>query len=539
MAAQYIKWRPINIQPSSDESIAQARQWIYECLLEHDDCPDPADSALPTRLVEILDDERLILHENSSRTERGTYTTMSYRWGGPQTFATTTDTYESHIREGFKVSDLPQTLQDGVFLTRRLGLRYVWIDSLCILQDSDEDKERELPRLAAYYKDAYVTICAAVAESCHDGFLQTHDECKTHPGTGIPSDLLRMPFLDPSGNVGEMLFRETCPYSLAWEPLEKRAWTFQERILSPRILHYGKRTLWQCHHHQRSHGGVEDFSLDTRSFDYRGLQARIQQGPASKRAGADAEEVEADLYALWHQAVHAYGVRDLTYPHDKLPAIAGLASEFARVTGDEYLAGLWRRPLLRELLWSTWPNLVLVRPEERRAPSWSWASVDNDITYDRLPPADARAIATILSCSVTPMYADSVFGRNRAGVLEIEGLLVSMPSSAVKSNLQREYMIPGPDPARGFATLFMWDRIIAGNGKGFGSNEDWEPPERCVYLPLFAMPEGDATDRYDVHGLVLAEKEDGTYERIADFTNMVIKGLDEMLEAMKKKVVIV
>ena len=302
-------------------------------------------SRLPTRVVKILDDEILELHAGE---EFGLYTALSYCWEGVQRFATTLATIGRNSM-GCKRSDLPQTLQDAILLTRMLGLQYIWIDSSCIIQDSVADKLQEIPNMSLYYKNAYVTICAG-GESCNQGFLQIHDECEQHPGLGVTKHLLKLSYLCPDETVGTVYFYEESPYFLSWEPISRRAWTFQERLLSPRVLIYGSRLLWQCHSAQHSDGGVEDWSFDTSASDYRRLQINFtkvdesskKQPPKTDISSVQYIDSSNDPFGSWYRAVHEFSRRQLTFPEDKLSAIAGFATEFSKLSGDEYLAGLWR-----------------------------------------------------------------------------------------------------------------------------------------------------------------------------------------------------
>ncbi|KAH0563408.1 hypothetical protein GP486_002029 [Trichoglossum hirsutum] len=133
IANKYLYYLPPNLEPGSEESFELARTWIKRCINTHPQCPKPVPTRLPTRVVE----------------------------------------------SGFNISDLPKTIQDAVTVTRNLGLKYLWVDSLYILQDSEEDKLRELPRMADYYKNSSVTI-AAGRSSCKDGFLQPRTVCEKH-----------------------------------------------------------------------------------------------------------------------------------------------------------------------------------------------------------------------------------------------------------------------------------------------------------------------------------------------------------------------
>ena len=336
-AFRWMDTRPINTDPSSDRSLAQAQDWINDCLHNHDQCPDLVKTVLPKRVVEILDDGALRL---STSEVEAAYATVSYCWGGPQVCATTKSNLE-HRSTGFSVSSLPQTLQNAVQVTRRLGLKYIWIDSLCIIQDATTDKEAEIPKMSQYYKNSYVTIYAASAETCNDGFLKTRGECEHHPNPGIPSDLLKLPILCPDGELDTIYFREESPYLSAFEPINRRAWTLQELLLSPRVLIYGSRQLWQCHTVQHSDGGIEDWSIDSLGKEHRRISNAVLQAKSNLdekktlEPGIDTGDIAAtgikeskEMFDVWHHAIEEFTCRSLTLPGDKLPSVAGLAVAF-------------------------------------------------------------------------------------------------------------------------------------------------------------------------------------------------------------------
>lgn len=369
------KYRPINTNPRS----SQLNNWLRECLETHHSCPKAASGQMPTRVIEILDNGMLALR---SGFKQGSYMALSYCWGGPQTFSTSNSNLRS-MSTSFPVSSLPQTLQDAVELARTLDCEYIWIDSLCIIQDSPADKDEEIPKMLSYYKNAFITI-AAGGNTCHRGFLQPHSQCSEHVENPLPKDLLDMPCVDRTGKTVRMFFRKGSPYRYSLEPITRRGWTFQERALSPRMVMFGARTIWQCNEKFVCDGGVEDWTVDPRTMKQRHLEQSLRKASlntvAFQRPGLDVTASEINLplssiYKIWREAVEAYSWRDMSLPEDKLPAISALAIEFATVVSDDYLAGIWAKDLLRGLLWSTWPYLSIKKPSEWRAPSWSWAAV--------------------------------------------------------------------------------------------------------------------------------------------------------------------
>ena len=142
---------------------------MEDCAKTHKDCPPIVlDSRLPTRVIDCLDP----LHPRlfASGGKRGQYAALSYVWGEAQPHSTTNaklDAYTSSI----DISIIPRTIREAIEVTHKLGLRYLWVDSFCIIQDSREDKTRELVLLRRIFHDAYITIVAACAPSASAGFL--------------------------------------------------------------------------------------------------------------------------------------------------------------------------------------------------------------------------------------------------------------------------------------------------------------------------------------------------------------------------------
>ncbi|KIJ52112.1 hypothetical protein M422DRAFT_58761 [Sphaerobolus stellatus SS14] len=154
-ASKFVKARDRITDVSSPESYKLALQCFQNCVDKHDKCPKPQSTILPDRVIDCSDTKRakIVL----TRGTKGSYATLSYVWGGPQPM-TTTENIDEYVKNGLEVSKYPQTIQDAIVATHNLGQRYLWIDAFCIIQDSKEDKARQLGMMRDIYRNAHVIV---------------------------------------------------------------------------------------------------------------------------------------------------------------------------------------------------------------------------------------------------------------------------------------------------------------------------------------------------------------------------------------------
>lgn len=220
------------------------RAWLKHCDTTHSCNKSDADfqGPAPTRLIYVghTDEEVLFLY-HPEQGEGVKYTALSHRWGEqPPTeadpkFCTTADNVNAP-KDGFKISELPRTFQDAVRVTRELGIKYLWIDSLCIMQWNAEDWKREAARMEDVFASAYCTIAATSAADSNAGFLAEHRS------TGY------VRIHDTAGNqVCVCIHMDNFEEDVERAELNKRAWVMQERVLAKRTIHFSaNQTYWEC-----------------------------------------------------------------------------------------------------------------------------------------------------------------------------------------------------------------------------------------------------------------------------------------------------
>jgi hypothetical protein len=432
-AAKYIAARYRITDLSTPESFRLAQECIDKCLGSHENCPQPSlNTILPDRLIDCSDpsNPRLIL---TGGEHRGPYLALSYVWGGPQPM-TTTDNVGDYVSGGIPPSILPQTIRDAITVTRSLGQRYLWVDALCILQDSDADKARQLGEMGRIYHDSYVTLNAACAANTWEGFL-----AKPRPQR-VPH--ARVPFRGPGPGpsaVGVVCFAQRLDtdagdasrtYWEELEPIAQRGWTLQEKLLPPRSLVYASDTLkYHCQTEVVSIGGA----LCEPSTGLRLPRAVYRSAEDATGAGQAAWSAEERKTArqAWLSIIFLYTLRQITCETDKLPAVGGVAEQFSRVTGDRYVAGLWGGSLLFDLLWSAYNDGAdpkKRRPTKYRAPSWSWASVDGLVKIAWLEDTVAEVgpnlrQAEVVGCWVALAADEAPFGEVRCASLRLKAVI--------------------------------------------------------------------------------------------------------------------
>jgi hypothetical protein len=407
------------ISTFSPELVTIVSRWLQLCSMEHDVCQSiihPEDSFIPPRLVDVGIEEhyspRICL--GASLPQGTKYVTLSHCWGGKVAV-----TLEKANLKDLMVQlpqSIPRTFADAIQVVRAIGLRYIWIDSLCIVQDSKTDWQRNAALMDRIYEFSWFNIAATGAINSQGGLF-----LERAPSSHRPVKVfLRLESMS------------TMEY-FCWEPgmkdwyqnidcsvLLSRGWVIQERILSPRILHFAKgQIFWECPRLRSSEVFPQGFpnnftfkpSLDAVTLELESL--RLQFRIRGRQA-----------FEVWNHYVRMYSACVLTFPKkDKFLAISGLAKR----TGSpyDYVAGLWKTAIILQLLWSVGDRCE--RQEEWRAPTWSWASVDGQIFHKDLYDPEfghySEIVASFVDASVK-LATDNSYGPITDGTLVLDAPLI-------------------------------------------------------------------------------------------------------------------
>lgn len=341
---------------------------------------------------------------------------------------TTARSIRSH-ESGFKISDLLKTYQDAISISVKLQSRYLWIDSICIVQDSTDDKVRELSHMRSYYESALCVIAASGASSAQNGFLHKSPNVVSENALETHIDavwnffqIIEVPFYCPNWERSVILLDPSPDlYEAAEEPLNQRGWTYQERLLCPRVLVFpstGGHFL-QCNKEQR-HDDSMDFGVP---FDCTRMFAPLSFFPPQ-----EGEDTVTGLHRTWMMHMREYSLRRLTYQEDRPLAIAGVAEEsHHRSNGQlgDYVSGHWSRYALISLHWRVFPGEKTDSRRDNNPPSWSWLSIQGQIQLQPFVMATQLddSLVIVRNLSATPEFAQIPYGKTRHSHLEIEALV--------------------------------------------------------------------------------------------------------------------
>jgi hypothetical protein len=425
----------------------------------------------------------------SAGDEVGEYAALSHCWGSGVFLATTTQNLDEH-QKGLQLSQLPKTFRDAIYFVRKMGVQYLWVDSLCIVQDSKSDWDKESGAMSSVYGNALFSIAAAHASEPADGCFVTRNgrgnrPCRTN--IQFRGGLIMHARVDvdaaPSG------------------PLYSRAWVYQEEAMSIRTIVFGaRRVSWVCLSaaadenrpdndsgspwpppHHMSHIMLEQYTASSEAAEFTHYRVRDEAAlaatdhPADEwprgmppshvgwsrwlepMPGADENEYGSEVdvwpyptiepvYVTWYNVVGEYSKRDLTIAGDRLPAFSGIASNFHTMwPSNRYVAGLWYDDIARGLLWQCADNAsdsIQREPDDASldvaraadsyiAPSWSWASKRNAQYRRESMPGDGYGRVVVQITDVDcELKGENPYGEVQEADLTIQGMLLEAELAA-------------------------------------------------------------------------------------------------------------
>lgn len=502
-------------KPYEGPGLEEALQWLQVCIQSHRYCAESSQTQYrPTRLIDLgqdFDFSRARLIETEAGDSPVHYLTLSYCRGN--NLPEEGKTYLSTLAENkfrLRRSKLPKTFKHFFAMAKIIGVQYVWIDSLCIIQDDDLDWQRESASMGQIYGNAVCTIAAESAKDARGGLW-------LESGFRIINGNTRQDITQQQ-NLENYISK--CDQRFQKSALQKQGGALIERELSPRILHFTfAHIFWECRELKKDVGvllggcdsvvgspaGREASSYEWKSTRLRAfdmpMEARTpqfllplrEQNPralsAFKTRQSPNEETIAYFCFVWRTIVEEFSTREFLVLRDRLPTISGLATEFQRSLMCDYMAGIWKDDL-HGLLWATEYNMSFEFQQLEEGPSWSWASVPGSITYNWLHEAldyageDLSFPAARIAHSQVISIGSNPKGRCVSGLIQVmgKGRLITSRQDFLETRhvFFREDRIR-PSPAEfSESNPILLLRILGSRGRGSfalvlkPSKEGWE-----------------------------------------------------------------
>ncbi|KAK8156512.1 heterokaryon incompatibility protein-domain-containing protein [Phyllosticta citrichinensis] len=342
------------------------------------------------RLVELPPDSQV------------TYTTLSHCWGSEAAKPLRTlKTNIASMRESIDWDKIPRTFKDAITITRSLSLEYIWIDSLCIIQDDNDDWKEQSAQMATVYSNSYLNIAATASKNANGGLFASR-VLAVNPPSGTDTRSVESHALSANVVARTHFHQAHKPFFRMNEsdfenphenpfPLLQRAWVFQERMLSRRTVHFTRSEMvWECREHTACECGDYD-DPDLESEDSRRITKTLFSGLTG-----DEEMKTYDLQGVWEVSVATYSRLNISKPKDWPHAMAGLATRLVPHFKSNYIAGMWERSFPHCLMWKPatkdisiksyhtstreWPFHTYSFPSG--PPTWSWLNCRAAIKSD-------------------------------------------------------------------------------------------------------------------------------------------------------------
>lgn len=365
---------------NADGHVEFARVLLDGCLKRHPECRAADTNEHPEMPTRVLDIGRSPGSTRLVQTRylklREPYVVLSYCWGQvtPHTTMLRDDNISS-LLEFIDEEALTTTHRECIAIARQLGIRYVWIDALCIIQGNYADWDYESKRMAQVYGNATLSIIAGRAADSHTGFTVNKIKQIVPPAAISLGD-----------NMGDIFL--SLPRSMSEGPVSKRGWCFQEKVLSRRTFCFAEEQVYfSCQRSRLWEDGnltMQDSSqLQIGSFPSPPEDIDINTGA---RQQEERDRLRTQMLHLWYSKILSeYTIRKLTNPHDIFAAVSSIAQLARNTIRSRYLAGIWEVDIVRGLLWCTGysvyadatiaPADFKIKPKklfnDDRAPSWS------------------------------------------------------------------------------------------------------------------------------------------------------------------------
>lgn len=428
----------------SAASLSVARSWYQQCL-NHVNCRNwrKETRSLPTRLIQIRrpdsqsPDLSARICETKDLPTSTPYATLSHCWGKGVIFRLLKSNFED-LSQAIPIEQLPKVFQDAIHVSYEVGIHYLWIDSLCIIQDVKEDWTHEAKRMGDVYLHGEFNIAATGYENGLSGLFS---ERKALPLVHFP---LYADFVQVDNELKKKTAYKGLYVRLDWtefdkqitkSPLFERAWVAQERVLSAAIIHYTREQIWwEC-----SEGIFSEAVTSSPYVNGHIIWEEMEHSGRDRLRSLSKQSEPEAIYSFWNTFLSTYAHSAMTFNRDRFPAVTGIARILSEFIDDDFVAGFWSGDLLRSLLLHRLPLRASIQ-EEQLAPSWSWASLTAgivasasfDVNITQVTPLDGVRIIRVLS-DIPGFKSDlqsTSFEKSGVRGLVIRGALRRLPGNS-------------------------------------------------------------------------------------------------------------
>ena len=473
---------------------------------------------LPSRLIDVRTSPPC-LRNRSQVLPGAVYTTLSHRWRSPPCLILTTACL-ADFEKALPMECLSTVFLDAINFTKHCGIQFLWIDSLCILQDSKDDWAQESALMGEVYKHGRCNFAATADAEGGDGFFIDRQPTSFRPGYVHT----RWNHLRNGCYLWALEEQMWYPPSMAENTFQGRGWILQEGYLSPRTIHFADTQLhWEC----RLGFGTETWPCHIPDLI---VATSMTRQSYSFKSQVNQSASKSEILWRWMILVNRYTSCLLTRESDRLIAFSAIAREFAAIMNDTYLAGLWKKNLVSQLDWAV-PRLERKQTcsNDYTAPSWSWAAVGTLAQFPyRFEPKkggleETEELIKVVEASVTPAF--DAFGAVRDGRLVVRGILRSLERLEIKDvaggpawfHIRRfPNLLAAPEPIAAevtnlvpeFVSMIEYDML--------------EPPpaDQVVYLPTLAIKQPGESRIVGI-ALESVAGQDNVFKRIGRFDFLV------------------
>ena len=404
-----------------------AKTWLKECRQTHLFCEALISSFNPTRLVHIVNRNLVRVVLSQEQTAYHSYAAFSHCWGKAKTVKLLTANMQV-LLHGIPILDLPVSYKEAVLVCQALGISYIWIDSLCIIQDSKDDWLREAAMMQDVYENSILNICASAAAENSEASFQCRDTSLIEP---LEVDVVAK---GAETRRYQLVSSEHVENDIANSPLHSRAWVYQEVFLSKRSLSLTRGQLWwEC----RQTIACETYPLgiplnllpENQAARLRSWN-ELSRHPQASGSSFSGDEISREHWR-WYNSIENYSEGGLTQPTDKLVALSGVAQSYRdlnRLQDEDYIAGLWKSQLPYALCWQTKKSKWTYRPPVYIAPSWSWASIEGALYYafsaEETEKVSTKSLCQIKDIKLHHVHAHYKTGPLRGGCIHVRGRII-------------------------------------------------------------------------------------------------------------------